>query len=177
MATLGFSALSLLFQFVERGVQALREYRPTAPHRNPLRLADACGLALPRPCARRRRARRSRARPTGCRAGISNGGIRPVERLARARHFFRAQRLAMRLCGAGACRRAKADGGAAGDQHRPVARLRFQQRGATSSASCPSTRWRAQPDASKRFGVSVESESDGRRRWRCRCRRTGRSDG
>ncbi len=44
----------------------------------------------------------------------------PAQRLLGASQLFGAQRFAVRLGGAGACRRAETDGGLAGDQRRPI---------------------------------------------------------
>ena len=62
---------------------------------------------------------------------------------------------------AGLGRRAVADGGAAGDQRRPVGVLApASMAAAMASGSWPSTRVAAQPAASKRFTWSTESASD-----------------
>src|SRR5262249_61840370 len=60
--------------------------------------------------------------------GNRKGGLAPAEFLARAGDLLGPERGAVGLLGAGLGRRAESDGGAAGDQARPVGRQRLLQR-------------------------------------------------
>ena len=96
-------------------------------------------------------------------SGTANGFERDAELFLGARELVGAERLAMGLRGAGARRRAVADGGLAGDQRRLVGLLRARR----SRRRSPSDRGRrsarrAQPADLKRFTWSTESASESR---------------
>ena len=130
-----------------------------------------------------RRAARRLPRAAGGAPGVADVGGNLERRRRSSRAFSRApldlvgaERRAVRLFGAGLGRRAEADGGAAGDQRRPVgrlARLRSRRRSLRDRGrrcgSPPSRRPRsASPDRPNRRATAA-------RRSKCRCRRTARS--
>ena len=109
-------------------------------------------------------------------AGISNGACAPAELLARAliSSAPSGEPCARRLAGLG--RRAEADGGLAGDQHRPVGRLALSR----APRRSPPDRGRRRARRSSRRPRSASPDrrcrrATARRRSRCRCRRTARS--
>ena len=139
--------------------------RPAAPR---ARLSQALRARLA--SAGRRRARRSRTS-----AGIERR-VAPAELLARALDLVGAERRAVRRCLAGLGRRAEADGGPAGDQRRPVGRLRLLDRGGDRLRIVAVDARRVPAGGLEALHlIDRVRQRQRRRRSRCRCRRTARS--